>query len=84
MKLYIRDYGHFVQDGKPYRHYWVYADDADLYEFRAWCRGNLNLDSKVYHRYNGGCPMVEVMIFNESDQALFKLRWSDAQNSLDA
>jgi hypothetical protein len=56
-------------------HCWVYGNIEDRCDFIEWMNETMNGDFRASHKFNGGNPIVLVHIKDESDAAVFKLRW---------
>jgi len=57
-------------------HCWAYPDDDG--EFEAWMKANMKGEYDCTRRFNSGDPMTTVIIRNDEDATLFKLRWNPA------
>jgi len=54
-------------------HCWVYANNDE--DFEGWMRDNMRGEYECDLRFNSGDPMYTVLIKDNEDATLFKLRW---------
>ena len=54
-------------------HCWVYP--ADRHEFEDWMSKNMTGGYECDYRFNSGDPMYTVIINEDEDATLFKIRW---------
>ena len=52
---------------------WVYAQNDE--EFATWMKNNMKGKYECDYRFNSGDPMFTILIRDDEDATLFKLRW---------